>query len=142
MKYAVEPYAYQRGAQLVHKSATYVEEHENIRPLRDQLVVEPLERQFSPTILVVHEAKPVRGIVRAAGPGVYLNGYDHPEKHKRTKMWATVKFRQTQVKVGQIVQWEDNRDFLTFFWGSKLMLILREEDVVGVSETLDSGTAS
>jgi hypothetical protein len=126
----------QRGAALSHKTPTYVPADQPLRCLRDNLVVEPLDAVMSAIIDVIHETKPIRGIIRAAGPGTYPKKYDHQDKSKRTKMWDSKVFRPTQVKVGQTVELGGREHggfaFQSFYWGAKLMIFVREEDVLGV----------
>src|SRR5271168_3062772 len=74
-----------------------------VRPLRDQLIVEPLPWPFSDVIEVVYTGRPLRGKVLAAGPGCYEKRYNGP-KGKRTKMWDAKSFRPCDVKVGDVVQ--------------------------------------
>ena len=57
-----------------------------IRPLRDQIVVEPLPWKPSAILEVIIYAKPLRGVVRAVGPGLYPKRYNGP-KGRRTKSW-------------------------------------------------------
>ena len=125
-----------RSASLNHDSLTVVPREANIRCLRDQIIVEPLSVVYSETIIVINDTKPVRGVVKAVGPGCYPKRYDHPDKHRRTKMWDSKVFRPTEVKVGDVVELgtSDGRpfSFQTFLWGNVLHLLAREEDVCGV----------
>lgn len=122
---------FSRGAELGYKTLTHIPANQAIRPLRDHIVVEPLEHTLSAIIQVVHERKPCKGIVKAVGPGRHPWKYDHQEKHRRTKAWLSKAFRPTDVKVGDLVQFEE-RLFETFYWGEKLHMMIREEDVTGV----------
>ena len=124
-----------------------------VRPLRDQIIVEPLNMVLSHTIVTVEHSKPLRGIVKAIGPGCYPKLYDHPEKHKRTKMWDSAAFRPTEVRVGDVVElggyvradgpekeWR-GYSFPTFVWGDQVHLICRETDVSGVVDGLTAEMA-
>lgn len=124
----MESKVFSRGAELSHKTTAHIPAEAKIRPLRDQIIVEPLDSNFSSLIIVIDESKPIRGVVRAVGPGVYPIQYDHPQKHRRTKMWWGKKFRPCDVKVGDVVSFEPF-ERQCFYWGSTLCLILREEDV-------------
>jgi co-chaperonin GroES (HSP10) len=108
-----------------------------VRPLRDQIVIEPIPWPFSNIIEVVYTGRALRGKVRAVGPGCYEKRYDGP-KGKRTKSWDSLYFRPCDVKVGDIVQLGglDIRGYLfqTFRWGDKEMVICRENDVTGIEE--------
>ena len=124
------------SARLNEESRTIVAAHETIRPLRDQMIVEPIEVDHGVSFLVREHKRPLRGIVKAIGPGCYPNKYDHHDKHQRTKVWKAKHFLQTEVKVGDIVELGmvdgDGYNFQTFLWGDKLHLICRELDVAGV----------
>jgi hypothetical protein len=131
-----ESYRYQRGAALPTRTITHIPANATVRPLRDWIAVEPLEVNFSDLLLVAHEMKPLKGIVKAVGPGTYPKRYDHPEKHKRTKMWDSTRFRPTEIKVGDVVELGGKEiggyAFETFYWGDVLHLMCREEDIAGV----------
>jgi len=127
---------FSRGAELSHKTTTHIPADAKIRPLRDQIIVEPIDSAFSSIICVINECKPLRGVVRAVGPGVYPIQYDHAEKHRRTKMWWGKKFRPCDVKVGDIVNFggieRGGIPFQCIYWGDKICLIAREEDVCAI----------
>lgn len=123
-----QPKIFSRGAELSHKTTDYVPADARIRPLRDQIILEPIDNAYSSLVIVINESKPIRGIVRAIGPGVYPMCYDHPEKHKRTKVWWSKHLRPCDVKVGDIVSIEPF-ERQCFYWGDTLCLICREEDV-------------
>ena len=128
-----------RSAELRMDGGTYVASNETIRPLRDQIIVEPLEVDHGGALIVLEETKPVRGIVKAAGPGHYPKQYDHPDKHRRTKMWDSKHFQPMQLKVGDIVQLGSPQGgrgyaFQTIMWGDKKHLICREADVIGIEQ--------
>ena len=129
-----------RSAELSYAPSTYVAPEQRIRPLRDFLVVEPLDVEHSAILTVVEDTKPLRGVVKAVGPGHYPLRYDHQDKHKRTKMWRSRSFQPTEVRVGDIVELGcvklDGRvhgySFQQIMWGSKMHLICREADVSGI----------
>ena len=125
-----------RSASLSYDGCTLVAAHEKIRCLRDNMVVEPLHVEHSLILDVIEFKKPLRGVVKAVGLGHYPKRYDHPDKHKRTKMWDSKTFQPTEVKVGDIVELGmvngDGYSFQTFLWGDKVHLICREADVSGV----------
>jgi co-chaperonin GroES (HSP10) len=126
-----------RGVRLGNETLTTVRADERIRPLRDQIVVEPLDWEPSKIISVAYWGKPLRGIVRAVGPGTYPKKYDG-RKGQRTKMWDAKHFRPCDVKVGDIVELGglEIGGYLhsTFWWGSIEMVLCREEDVAIVCE--------
>jgi hypothetical protein len=123
------------GTRVGNESFDAIPQSATIRPLRDQIILEPLPWPFSDTLEVVYNGRPLRGKVRAIGPGVYPLRYNGP-KGKRTKSWRSTQFRPCDVKVGDIVQIGGlslgGYLFQTFRWGDKTMVICREEDVTGV----------
>ena len=126
-----------RSASLSLDSATHVPADQAIKPLRDQIIIEPLEVDHQTKLIVIEETKPVRGIVKAVGPGHYPKQYDHPDKAKRTKTWEGTSFLPTQIKVGDIVhlgspQGQRGYSFQSLWWGDKIHLVCREADIVGV----------
>ncbi len=130
-----------RSGELSYASSTVIPAECRIRPLHDQIVVEPLPVEHSKVLEVVEHTKPLRGIVRAVGPGHYPMRYDHPDKHKRTKMWRSSRFQPTQVKVGDIVELGSIREengritgysFQQVIWGTKMHILCREADVSGI----------
>lgn len=136
---AIQPYAFQRGGNLDYKDRTCIPADASIRPLRDTLFVLPLDAKMSAIIDVVHEERPLRGIVTSVGPGLYPKRYDHREKHRRTKMYQYQRgFRPTTVKVGDLVELggreQGGYNFQTVYIGDTMHIICREEDVTGILE--------
>lgn len=125
-----------RSAELSYASKTYIRADEKIRCLRDYIILEPLPVDHGGAIEVRENVKPLRGIVRAVGPGHYPKRYDHPDKHRRTKMWESKHFQRTEVKVGDVVELGGYQyggyNFQQFMWGDKLHIICREADVSGI----------
>lgn len=133
-----------RSASLNTDSLDGIPKHCKIRPLRDQMIVEPIDIEFSKILDVVHSLKPVRGKVLAVGPGHYPTVYldanrdrlpDHARTRRKYSAAGTV-FRPTSVKVGQVVQLgaieRGGGAFERIRWGGKDCVICREEDVAGV----------
>ena|SRR6185437_11404658 len=124
-----------RGKRIGQETSDLIPESAKIRPLRDQIVVEPLEWRPSQIIDVAYLGKPLRGIVKAVGPGHYPKQYDGP-KGTRTKSWDSKAFLPTEVKVGDVVELGGlelgGYLFQTFLWGAKEHVICREADVTGV----------
>jgi co-chaperonin GroES (HSP10) len=131
-----------RSAELSWDSLTDVPADKTIRCRRDYMIVEPLKVDHGTMIEVIEHTKPLRGIVKAVGPGCYPKRYDHPDKHRRTKTWDSRAFLPTQVRVGDVVELGGYEyggyAFQTFVWGDKEHLICRELDVSGVVEFSDS----
>lgn len=128
-----------RSAALNHDTITRLPANAVIRPLRDQIVVEPLDVDHKVSFIVIEHTKPLRGVVKAVGPGIYPRKYDRPEKHLRSKTWDSKAFRPCEIKVGDVVELGGAEmggyAFQTFYWGDKLHLWAREEDVAVVEES-------
>ena|SRR5271154_564734 len=120
------------GVRVGNESITSVPAEAHIRPLRDQIVVEPLDWKPSKLLHIVYTGKPLRGRVAAVGPGRYPKKYDGP-KGKRTKTWDSKSYLPTELKVGDIIELGglEIRGYLfpTIRWGAKEMIICQEADV-------------
>lgn len=131
----------QSGTRVGNETYTQVEAGAKIRPLRDQIILEPIPWPFSDTIEVVYTGRPLRGIVKAIGKGVYPKRYNGP-KGVRTKSWDSQSFRPCDVKVGDIVQIGGlgigGYLFQSFMWGGVEHYICRENDVTGVEHVQGS----
>lgn len=127
----------ERGVRIGNETIASVPREAKLRPLRDVLIVEPLEYEPSKTLEVVYRGKPLRGKVKAVGKGCYPKKYDGP-KGKRTRSWDSKYFLPTQVKVGDIVELGGLEIggflFQTFRWGDKEHVICREADVCLIHE--------
>lgn len=139
------------SAELSQSSRTFIQSNENIRPLRDQIIVEPLDVDHGVSFAVIEHTKALRGIVKAVGPGHYPKRYDHPDKHRRSKMWDSKHFQRTEVKVGDIVELGgyglDDRggmhkgyNFQQFMWGGVMHVACREADICGILEAREHET--
>jgi co-chaperonin GroES (HSP10) len=119
------------GVRIGNETHTRVPRGTNIRPLRDQIIVEPLEWKPSAVLTVIYQGKPLRGTVKAVGPGCFPKRYDGP-KGKRSKTWDSKAFRPTELIVGDLVEFGglELRGYLfqTFLWGDIEHVICREED--------------
>lgn len=132
------------GVRFGGETLQYVPADQNLRPLRDQLIVEPLEVVYSRWVYVHANTKPLRGIVLAAGPGHYPSYYldKHGERlpdHKRgeRKERAHGKhFVPTEVKAGDVIELggaeNGGYSFEQFWWGDVLCLHCTERDVAVV----------
>lgn len=125
-----------RGVRMTNETINFIPADVKLRPLRDQMIVEPIDVMYSRLLIVNSNTKPLRGIVKAIGPGTFPKLYDHPDKQKRTKMWDSTRFRPTEVKVGDIVHLGGAEiggySFETFYWGDKIHLHCTEKDVCGI----------
>ncbi len=122
------------GVRLERNKTDVIAAGETLRPLRDQIIVKPLNWQPSKILAVVSHAKPLRGIVTAVGPGCYPWRYNAD----RSKRWASKAFRPTQVKVGDTVELGGleigGYSFPQVVIGGETHIICREEDVTGICE--------
>lgn len=140
-----------RGVRVGNETLTTVGEHESVRCIRDQIVVEPLDWRPSKIIITAgYQGKPLRGLVRAVGPGRYLIQYaagnppvwypthHPPAKGKRTASRESKIFRPCDLRLGDLVEFGGlelgGYLFTTFLWGTKEVVLCREEDVCGISE--------
>lgn len=104
-----------------------------LRPLRDHIVVKPLNWQPSKIIQIAGDTrKPLRGVVVAVGPGVYPWIYNKD----RSKRWPSKQFRKTEVKVGDTVELggleNGGYSFPQVIIGTELHVVAREADVCGI----------
>jgi len=95
-----------------------------LRPLNDKIIIERTDKQAVSAggIIMPEQAqeKPQRGVVLACGPGGYSE--------------ETRKFIPTEVSVGDIVLFSKYAGVETMD-GDREVLILREEDILGIEET-------
>ena len=139
----MEPSLRGRGVNFSPETLTFIPASARIRPLRDNLIVEPLDQAYSNIIAIIHKTKPLKGVVKAVGPGHYPKLYDHRDKHKRTKMWDSKVFRPTEVKVGDVIELGgaeiQGYAFEAFWWGDTLHLYGATERDVAAIHTEVSG---
>lgn len=128
------------GARIGNETNLIITADQNIRCLRDHIIVEILAWEPSKILEVVYKGKPLRGRVLAVGPGRYPKKYNGP-KGKRSKMWDSKHFLPTDVKIGDLVEFGGLEirgyvftSYASFRWGDKDCLILREADVAMVTE--------
>lgn len=126
-----------RGVRVSNALLTFVREDEQIRCLRDHIVVEPLDIDHGTMMALVYRGQPVRGVVLAVGPGCFPKKYNGP-KGKRTKSWDSKQFRPCDVKVGDTVDLGgleiDGYLFTRVIWGSRDVVVCREADIAVVVE--------
>lgn len=141
------------GTRIGNELLTWIRADEQIRPLRDQIVIEPLPLDLNSRLEVVYRGKPVRGIIRAAGPGLhpikYLDSQGNPttKRGDRKTRILSKHYRPCDVKVGDVVDIGglDIGGYLfpLIRWGDMEVVICREEDVALVDEgatRVQSGT--
>lgn len=128
----------QTGVRLGNECFDSLPASAKLRPLRDQIIVEPIPWPFSEIIEVVYTGRPLRGRVLAVGPGHYRKLYDG-RKGQRTKSWDSRHFTPCDVKVGDIVQLGGldlgGYLFQTVRWGDRECVICREADVTGIEQS-------
>jgi hypothetical protein len=114
---------------------------ETLRPLRDGILLEPLDWQPSHVIDLVRFGRPLRGIVRAVGPGVYAKRYLKNAEGQRCAVRDTAAFIPTQVKPCDIVELGglnifdgQGYQFQDVMLNGKTYLLCREADVCGVAD--------
>lgn len=126
------------GIRLGRKRVDFIPATENIRPLRDQIVVRPLPWEPSPYLKskgmeIVWQGGVLRGEVLAVGPGHYPKQYNKD----RSKCWDSKAFLPTDTKVGDIVELggleiHGYDHWLHVQWGDQKVIIASERDVTGV----------
>lgn len=95
-----------------------------LRPLRDRIIVRPLDVVMSTIIVTLGDRKPRRGVVVAVGPG-------RRDRHGNSWPWGT--------KVGDVIQFADVLTYPAYRVPrdgapDEVFLILSEADVCGVEE--------
>jgi co-chaperonin GroES (HSP10) len=125
------------GLRIGNETLACIPASANVRPLRDQIVIEPMDFEPSKIISTVYRGKPLRGRILAVGPGCYPKKYNGP-KGKRTKSWDSKHFQPMELKVGDVVELGglEIGGYLhpTFRWGDKECVMAREADVAMVCE--------
>lgn len=99
-----------------------------IRPLRDRIVVEPLDQPLSTIIQVVQhgrEGKHHRGRVVAVGPQVKFDDGKYRPRGPHDS------------KVGDVIQFTDIFKFPVIVEHGQKRLILQEADICGIEERED-----
>lgn len=112
-----------------------------LRPLRDGLLVEPLDWEPSKVLDIVRYGRPLRGIVRATGPGAFQKRYLKNDQGQRCGYKDTSIFVPVEVKPGQLVELGgldafDGKgyDFQEVIVGGKRHLLCTEKDVCAVHD--------
>lgn len=104
---------------------------ETIRPLRDRIVIKPLEPEPGALIVIDSGRKPIRGHVVAVGPGAYRKKYWLNDQGERCKVGEITGRIPTELKPGQLVELLPIRpNEITI--GGELHLLCAEGDVAGV----------
>jgi len=77
---------------------------EKLRPLGDRILVKPLAWDASRTIIAIRQGRPVRGIVKAVGPGCHPKKFQRNDKGQRVSFEYAKRYQPTEVKVGEVVE--------------------------------------
>jgi co-chaperonin GroES (HSP10) len=127
----------QSGIRMGRKRTDVIPADCAIRPLRDHIVVKPLDWEPSKILAelgakIVYQGKTLRGEVLAVGPGCYPKRYNKD----RSKSWDSTQFRPTEVKVGDVVELGGleirGYQFDELMWGNQRIVMCREADVTGI----------
>lgn len=138
-----EPSKVGRGVRMTDENLTFIPVDTQLRLLRDQLIVEPMDVVHSRVLIVRSESSTlIRGKVVGAGPGHYPNYYldkqgrKNPPRHERAQICGGMTFVPNPVKVGDIVHLDGRNTgksaFDAFYWGDRYCIHARAEDVAGV----------
>lgn len=140
------------GSRQGNELLAWVRADEHIRPLRDQVVIEPLPLDLNTCLDVIYRGKPVRGRVLAVGPGLHRRKYfdsqgQYTERRGDRKTSKLSRhFQRTEVKVGDIVDFGGldlgGYLFTRVRWGDIDTVICREADVCVVIEPSETRHAS
>lgn len=124
-------------SQLQTQLTEYIPASATIRPLRDRILVRPLEWEPSKILEVIRHGRPLRGEIIAVGPGTYPKRYSKD----RSKTWDSKMFVKTEVKPGDIVELGglnifdgQGYSFPEIVHGTERLLICQEADVAFISE--------
>jgi hypothetical protein len=124
------------------KMADVIPAGETLRMLRDRILLEPLDWEPSKILEVVRKGRPVRGVVKAVGPGSNPKKYKRDENGQRKSFVYSKTYVKTQVKPGDVV----NLGGLNIYDGAgykfdqvmldgKMHLICQEADVACIESS-------
>jgi hypothetical protein len=120
------------GAAIERRTADVIPAGHTVRPLRDFILLKSLEWDPSEILEVIRYGRPLRGIVKAIGPGAYEKRYSRD----RSRVWDTDIYRKTECQVGQTVELGglnifdgEGYSFPTILYEGEVHLMVREADV-------------
>ena len=123
----------QSGVKLNRKTTDFVATGEVLRPLKDYLVIRPL--QWNPSALIEvagGDRHTLRGVVVSVGPGRYPWIYNTDRSQRRLSR----SFVPTQVKAGDVVELGgleiNGYSFPEIMIGGERHFLCQEQDVCGV----------
>lgn len=116
-----------------------------LRPLRDQIIVKPLDWRPSAILAIAgNQRRTLRGVVVAIGPGRRVLKYWKNSRGERCKMGETGQVIPTEVKPGDVVELGgleiDGYKFKTVDIDNVQHVLCQEADVCFVCEDNLSGT--
>jgi hypothetical protein len=141
-----------RGGRITLENLTFIPAHTQLRLLRDQIIVAPLDVVHSRYLLVRSDSSTlIRGKIVGAGPGHYPNYYldkhgrKNPPRHERAQVCAGMTFVPNPVRVGDVVHLDGRNTgksaFDAFYWGDQYCIHARAEDVAGIEEEVEKSEA-
>lgn len=83
---------------------SFVDSPERLRPLRDHILLQPLEWEASKTLAVIRSGRPLRGIVQAIGPGTHPKKYLRNANGQKRAFRYSRHFQRTELQVGDVVE--------------------------------------
>jgi hypothetical protein len=120
-------------------SSTVIPAGHILRPLKDYIVLKPLDWKPSEIIDVIRLGRPLRGLVKAIGPGKYPKIYKRNEQGQKESFRYSKTFRKTEVEPGATVELGglnifdgEGYSFPEVLIDNEIHLIVQEDDVVGV----------
>lgn len=127
----------EEGIRLETQRTEIVGAEEQIRPLRDFLLLRPLPWEPSRTIQIAgNTRRTLCGEVIAKGPGCYPLRYNR----ERSECWHSPAFRPTACEIGDIVELGglhlDGYSFFRIQIGNDPYLLCRDEDVCAIVSSL------
>lgn len=124
------------GVLLERKRQEYIDSAATFRPLGDRLLVRPLPAVTSDILSVVHQSRPVRGVVVSAGPGYRQKRRYKNSKGEVYKTGETGRVIPTEVRPGDVVELGGKElggySFPTVVIGNVEHIICQEQDVAGI----------
>lgn len=125
------------------KTPNIIAAGQTLRMLRDNILLEPLDWHPSHVIELVRFGRPLRGIVKAIGPGCYKKVWTYittPDGNRQRSSYKdTMIFQPTDVRVGDVVELGgkeafdgEGYKFEDLMIDGKTHLLVTEKDVCGI----------
>ncbi len=113
-----------------------------LRMTRDRILVKPLDWEPSRIITVIRRGRPLRGVIKAVGPGrLYRKYRAKPHNTQQREYVETGTFIPTEVRPGDVVELGglnvfdgQGYNFPQVMIGTERFLIAQEQDVCFVHE--------